>query len=110
MTGEHFFIGVLIYCDTGKKEKQLKKGIIIEKNLQNGIKNKNIWKLPHQKLNIRRHSIRKIVMCSWYIKNADSKKNSEMKTNYQKGRYQENPETLREYKKTLFTKKVHKYK
>ena len=52
-----------------RKYNQWKKDIITKKIiLKQCKKQKYIWKILHQKLHIRKKSIRKILRCNWYIK------------------------------------------
>ena len=62
-----------------RKDRQLKSDMRIKKNLLNSIKKKNMWKIEYQILHIRKPGIRKILRCSWHMKNVDTRKTQKVK-------------------------------
>ena len=68
------------YHDEPEKKRQaVKKDIRIKKNSSNSIKKKNMWKIEYEILHIRKLGIRKILRCSWHMKNVDTWKTQKVK-------------------------------
>ena len=53
--------------DTEKKRQAVEMRYHDKKESIKQYKNKNIWKIRHQTVDIRKQSIREILKCSWYI-------------------------------------------
>ena len=65
-------------------ESQVVKKKYQDKKTKSSVKNKNNCKILHQKLHIRKQSIRKILKCNWYIKRANTIEIHKIKRNIKK--------------------------